>query len=1297
MSAIDKLAARPTLQRSLVQQAMQEAKADPTAQQKLQQLVDQRAADFEDPGLVDTVQQFLQGVCSDRFEVVPNRQTGSLSRPEVLEARITKVKDEFRRVDITPPPPAPPMWRRDPLNVTGKAPAGSTVEFYNASIAGRPVLGTAVADASGKFSYELTDETKFVFGDQIGVRMVGVDGSRGRPLIVPTEPFLITNTETTYFQRQNGAEVTVRVDQASRTEALDKKTDDRAPFFQQARVDSRLDIPAVVEQPYAFTLIGRDDAVEPNSTISVTVGRETFQTKVDDQGQFALKVKDVIPGQQLKIEVRDLNGHGVDIPARVPPIALPTPQIVGALRPDGEGLHFSASDLVPPGGALIVRNNRTGEMSELRADAAGKVDGRLAVAPFDAFEIAVRDVNGHVSDETAWLVHLPAAGKGKASVVDVQTLNATPPDLGRALSCLTGPPVDVLVGGQPRPGGPFLPLTGLPKLPPFAVLEVVKDGAVVQALRADADGAVQNGMLRGVHVGDALSFRLRDAAGRLFPGQADGFVVPDGKVTSTVTTQVPPSLVKLHAAQIGSEGITRPALDPLWLAPATIHVGKTAPTDFQQRHALTSQLGGAILKSPDAAFMAAHAPELSLAEGATLTVKHQPGAKVVGVDVKGTPAINVAIAWDDTLHTFSPALTEADLPRLEQGLRGAVAVVTAAYAQGLEPGDVGYDRALGVAKTFMFALDHVARQSDTAKTAVTDAAVRVLGTKPFLLELTPKGVVGEGRPVAIETATSSSKSLLQTRLLAMGEVGRADRLLKPSHGAVDVGALSQAASFKDGALTLRGAGLVAPGDELLLKAGDTVHRVTADAKGHVDVSLAIPAGTVVEIAQRALGKDGARPERSLNPVVRAVVADGKGLVGEGHLVGLSALVQKAPSAVAVADAVLTGGPVPRGLPPGGSVVVVKDGVEVGRVGIDTDGQLQKPALGLKAGDVVDIRVHDAADRAFAPMVKGQVVGQKVTGLERLDTGAMTLSAVVDAVGTGRLVLPTFPKADPKTGARPNSEAYAELNPMWGHSSGVTDEHGRYSTKAAFPEGLLPALAKGPEKRSLSMGDSVKLSAHQWDDGSVVLNAGYFVENQRPDFGVVFNPATGELSDRFHAKTPLVPEGLAKLTTLLQTSLAFVALAQRQGSVPGDGFYDLAARTAKSTLVVFDSLIQQQPTFATEIKAALRAALPPAMPFDLPVGNATSTATPPPADAVSPTTLRFWNAVELDDFKQPRATANAGFDAFVPPRRETPSATGGGGFFGRQPSTPFFAPSSTPSSQQQQPSTIPMYLRGRLGG
>jgi hypothetical protein len=1285
MSAIDKLAARPTLQRSLVQQAMQEAQTDPAAQQKLQQLVDQRAGDFESPALCDVVQQFLQGLSKDKFEIVANRQAGIPGRPEVLEARITKVKDQKVRVDLTPPPPAPPSWRRDPLNVTGKAPAGSKVEFYNASIPGRPALGSVTADATGKFSYELTDETKFVFGDQIGVRLVGHDGTKGRPLIVPTEPFLITNTETTYFQRVGGVEQTVRVDQSSSQAALDKKTDARPPFFQQAKVDARLDIPAVVEQPYSFTLLGKDDAVEPNSTVTVKVGNETFQTKVDDQGQFGLKVTGVLPGQRLNIEVRDINGNGVDIPARVPPIALPTPQLIAAMQPGAHGVDVDAAGLVPPGGALIVRNARTGVIAELRADEQGRVKGTLAgIEPLDAFEICSRDVNGHVSESTAWLASLPAGGKQKAAVVDVATLNATAPDLGRALSCVSGPPVDVVVAGQVKPGGPYLPLTGMPKLPPHAVLEVIKDGAVVQALRADADG-VLNGMLRGVHVGDALSFQLKDAVGRVFPGRAEGFVVPDGQNKAAVSTHVPPALVPLSSSTIGSGALE---LDPAWLAPATIAVGPAAPKDFQQRHALVSQLGGAIVDVPDAAFMAAHAPDVSLEQGATLSVRHEQGRKVVTVDINGLAGAThgaLSFGYDDTLHQLTPALTEADIPRLQKALAGAVAVVTAAYARGLEPGDVGYDRSLGVAKTLMFLLDRVAQTSPAAEKAAVAAAVAVLGTKPFLLELTPKGVVGAGRALDIETQTSSSKSLLQTRMLAMGAVSR-EALTKATHGAVDVAALSAAASYAKGGLAISGKGLVAKGDELLVHTGDTVHVVRPDAAGVIDVKLAIAPGTVVEIAQRTTpsGEDTKHDwEQERNPIVKAVVVGGSGILGEGNLVPLAALTQKAPSALAVAAALFDGGPAPKGLPPGGSVVVAKDGVEVGRVAVLADGTLQAQQLKTKPGDIVDVRVHDAANRPFAAAVLGHVVGQPVGARERLDTSAMSLSDAIAAVGTGALALPAFPKSGPY-GDKSPSEMHAELKPTWGHSGGVSEEHGRYRTRAAFPAGLLPDLAKGPAERRLSMGDSVSLSAVRWDDGRVSLSAGYYVENQRPDFGFIFDEKTGALSDRWNTKTPLVPEGLAKLSTLLQTSIAFLALAQAHGSEPGDGPYDLAARTAKSTLVIFDQLTQTQPTFATEIKAALRAALPPSMPFDLPVGNA-APATQVPPSSTTAQVQAFWSAIENHDWQSrdnnrpwntgvmvdpPRLNHNAGYFAPMPPRRlvDVPAAS---------------------------TSEVPMYLRTRL--
>lgn len=1296
MPAIDKLVQRPTFNSTLVKQAMQEARTDPKAREQLQQLVEQRAGDFEETAQVDHVLQLLTELSKDKFEIVPNRQSGSVGTVEVLEARITKVKDEKVRVDITPPPPPPPSYRRDPLNMTGKAPANSVVEFYSASVPGRPLLGTAKADASGHFSYELTDETKFVFGDQIGVRLQGHDGTKGRPLIVPTEPFLITNTETTYFTRASGTPVDVRTDFTSTQRALDKNTDDRKPFFQAALVDRALEVPSEVEQPYAFTLVGKDDSVEPNSTITVRVGSEEYKTTVDDLGKWALKVRDVAPGMRLSIEVRDINGNGVDIPARVPPIALPAPQLAAAMTAavDGDGLRVKVADLAPPGGALIARNARTGVVSELVADKQGRLDGVLkGIEPFDSFEIATRDVNGHVSEQTELLVHMP---KG---VVLAQSLDVKEPDLASALQHTCGPPVDIMVGGKAKPGGPFLPLPALPKLPAHAQLEVVKDGVVVQTLRADANGKLDaNGgagpMLRGVHIGDALSFRLKDAGGRMFPTQVTGFVVPDGALQSKVSAFVPPSLQPLDASRVGSGTL---ALDPAWLAPARVLVGAHAPTDFQQRHAVQSQVGGAILKQPEAAFMSEHfggagASGDVLKSGASVVVTQEQGRKTLTIDT-GAPGARGAVSFgfDDTLGTLTPNIAATDLPRLQSALTASLAVVGAAYAQGLERGDVAYDRALGAAKTLLFLLDRFAIANPSEAGAARAAAQAAIGNGPFRFELAPRDVVGPSRKEPIETVTSSAMNLLQARTLAMGDVNKSSALTGASRGAVGVSALSAAAKYDGKTLTFDGAnapaaqGIIAPGDELLVKVGDKdVHRFVADKKGVISGSLDVKPGTVIEIAQR--GPDEKKLEdRHINPVSRAVVVEAP-ILGEGNLVSLDALVQRAPDAKSVAEALLHGGPAPSGLPPGGSVVALKDGREVARVAIDENGALAGSGAqgGVKgsAGDLVDVRILDAAGRPFANVMKDVVIGQSGSGRARIDTDALSITSVLEHVGSGALSLPSFPKRtrDNGYGEREPHEIHADLNPTWGHSSTLENAHGRYSTKAAFPPGLLPDLAKGPEQRRLSLGDSVTLYALQMDaqynsgkgGGEIKLGAKFFVENQRPDFEVIFDERTGELTEQWSRGAKFaVPGDLGKLTTLLRTSIAFVATAQKLGSEPGDGMYDLAARTAKSTLVIFDTLIQKNPTFRTEILAAVRAAVPVSMPFDLaPVGNAAPTLQVPPTDRQPEKKLAFWSAVHYADSIE--NSKRSRFDAVdvdmsnLEVRRPNLNATGffgGGNFFG----------------------------------
>ena len=163
MSLVDSLLSQKKFPTALVEQTMQGIQGNPAEQDRFQQIVEQRAGDFEDLGCYAEALQYVKQYQQDCMQVVPGYQS-TIGTLEALEARITKVQDVKRTIDITPPPPPPPVRYRDPLNIAGKAPVGAQIEFYNASLPGRPVLGAAIADrTTGAFAFELTDETRFEF------------------------------------------------------------------------------------------------------------------------------------------------------------------------------------------------------------------------------------------------------------------------------------------------------------------------------------------------------------------------------------------------------------------------------------------------------------------------------------------------------------------------------------------------------------------------------------------------------------------------------------------------------------------------------------------------------------------------------------------------------------------------------------------------------------------------------------------------------------------------------------------------------------------------------------------------------------------------------------------------------------------------------------------------------------------------------------------------------------------------------------------------------------------------------
>ena len=1142
------------------------------------------------------------------------------------------------------------------------------------------------------------------FGDQIGVRIVGSGAERGRPLIVPTEPFLITNTETTYTRWQSGTLQTVRVDHTARTEALDKNTDTRPPFFQQQLVTARLEVPAKVEQPYVFTLTGGDDAVEPNARITVQVGRHKFETTADDLGRFALKVRDIIPGQRLSIEVRDIHGVGIDIPARVPSVVMQAEALLSRMTVEGDCVRVSSSatydsqtglaqTLVPPGGALITRNVRTGEIAEIVADDKGNLEGLLRMGSLDSFEFAVRDVNGHISHETSIAVVMP---QGSVELASAQ--NARQPDLATAFALPCGA-VRNDIGSNAQQGGerlkgPFLqlPFSSFPPVPPYAALEAVKDGVVVKTFRADDKGRF-SGLLHPVHPGDALTFWLSDAAGRRFPQEVRGFVVPGGNnsTSSRVFQHTPPALTTLPEAvtRIGSGTLE---LDPVWLTPAEVLFGNKAPTDFQQRFAITSQAGGAVLQEPSKLLLHRFFPDLA-SQGAAISLQQSAGQKTLTIDLPGVSGLPFGISIDDTLAQIRPMpAVPAGLPQLTTALRASLALVAAAYGQGKEPGDVAYDRAMGAAKMLLFVFDRLGvghAQDPGALDQIQQAVRAAFPPDGFPFELLPRGVVADGKPILepVVGKPSASINLLQARNLALGTAGPTPNLRGQSRRAVELAAVE--ASFEATRphagvvhgdqgpwLRLTSSSAIAAGDDLLVRVGNQVFRATADEKGRVDLAIGgVLPGSVIEIAQRGPGETEYTTRRS-NPVRRAVVSE-RPLAGHSSLlVPVEKLAQKAPDVSAlgmILHARTDAGSIDvdglAGLPPGGALVVSKDGVTVATARADERGCL-RGSLNLGTGAIVDVQVNDAAGRPFAPELRQMVIGQAGSGKLWLAPDAMSLRDCIAEVGSGRLALPSLKKHAP--------ELYNSVDPLWGTSSSIEESYTRSKTKADVPGGLMPDLAKG-SGRDHGLGRSFALSFASPGPQEAVVQASFYADNQHPNVRLVYKENTGTILDWKDGKPVAVPGGLSRLTTVLQTAIAFMALGQKLGSEPGDTYYDAAARSAKAVLAMFDRLIQLHPTYRTEILGALRASLPPTgpqgtmtLPFDLPpVANTGSALQAPPTDNVPSSLLSFWRTVEDFDVQQ-RVKREPYYDSDdfsrVPVRGPAVSQSPGFGFVRPQPAS-----------------------------
>lgn len=807
MSAIDQLKSASLVTQSLARQAILEAKTDPTKMQALQQAFEaKQEVQFEKPEQFDQIQQFVQDWACDKFELRPNTDNRLPQRATITEARITKVTDQTREVVTTPPaPPVNPGRYRDPLHITGVAESGATVEVYNASQPGRPVIASVTADATGKFRVELTDETKFDFGDQMGVVVKDSNGGKSRPVIVPTEPYLVTNTTTNFRPYSNGP--ISRTDHTSHMQAMQANHDVRDPFYQAGKVRTTSQEPRAVGEPWTMIIKGNDDAVEPNSSITVKIAGEVFTTKVADDGTFSLKVSGFTPGETLNLEVRDLNGRGIDKQIQVPHVRNEAPQIAAGMTvaptltaPTGmretigteaPWVAIKASEVTVPFGAVVIKNNTTGEVSELHADDKGSISAAVGgISEFDVLQVATRDANGNFSESTTTMVVMPDKAYGNF-LVPVDTLSGSKtPTLDKVLNAISGPPHDLFVkrGGSEvkDPRGPFLAMSDVKGLPPHGQLAVVRDGKVVQTLRADDKGVVK-GYLRGVSAGDRLDFRVLDAAGRRFPQEIVGWEVPGNGSTKVKKENLhTPSDAQALKDIVGQVGSGTLDVEHAWVQAFSVGAQQNPPKveEFKLHYAPLVFQGRAAQNLPEGTptqlieqLPAALAQRFGVNALINIAVTENNGTQQLRINDGRNQGVTVGVDYvvgNVNAGSFSSPLTQAHLPQITMGLKQSLALAAAAYDQGKEPGDLVYDRAISTAKTLLYVLDRFAVQNPTlvneAKQAAIDGVPADFPFELFAADRVPPDT--QTRPLAEVTSgkRTSTMSLIEARQLAMGRV-----------------------------------------------------------------------------------------------------------------------------------------------------------------------------------------------------------------------------------------------------------------------------------------------------------------------------------------------------------------------------------------------------------------------------------------------------------------------------------------------------------------------------------------------
>ena len=215
-------------------------------------------------------------------EIVPDATNPRPRMPIVLGSEIIKP----RVMDSGSPP-------NDPLEVSGLAEPLSTIEIYNGSVPGRPLIGRVKTDENGRFSFTSTDESKFLHGDQIVVMSADAGAAKSDAVVSRATAFELRVWNTS--GRREKVE-------------LGASHDTRDPFLQPNLLKTER-AGGTSQSNDSFVIVGQPGSAETYGKVEVKIGEQSYSVEAGLDGSFKLPVPGLQLGQAVTVTVSDPNGR----------------------------------------------------------------------------------------------------------------------------------------------------------------------------------------------------------------------------------------------------------------------------------------------------------------------------------------------------------------------------------------------------------------------------------------------------------------------------------------------------------------------------------------------------------------------------------------------------------------------------------------------------------------------------------------------------------------------------------------------------------------------------------------------------------------------------------------------------------------------------------------------------------------------------------------------------------------------------------------------------------------------------